>query len=680
MSTLYLDLETFSKNPLTFGVYKYSEAAEIMLFAYAIDNGPVRVVDCTKESIPDELNDAYDNCEYVCAHNSNFDRVILNVCFRKREHGWRDTMIRALAHGLPGGLDLLCQIYKLPEDKAKLKDGRKLVHLFCKPKPDGSRNTSKTHPKEWAQFVKYAGMDIVSMRELDKKLPTWNDTNDERTLWYLDQIINDRGFIVDTSLAECAVRAVSGEKTKRDARTKDKTSGAVNSATQRDAMLKHILEIYGVELPDMQISTLTRRLNDDNLPEPVKELIALRLESSGTATKKYVTLLSAVCKDGRLRGTLQFSGASRTSRWGGRVFQPQNLPRPKFKAAEVEFGIEAIKNEVADLIYDNVTEVASSAIRGVIVAPPGKKLVVSDLSSIEGRKLAWLASETWKLQAYVDYDKGSGYDMYVLTYCKTFNYQPEDVDKKKRQLGKVLELALGYGGGVGAFMTFARNFNIDLNELADGVWDLLPSRIKNEAKALWAWAEEKKKTHALPERTFVALDGIKRMWREANPNIVDFWGRVEDAVRSVIGSEKNGEVIVNSCKIDRNGRWVRIRLPSGRYICYAGACIDDNQIKYLGINQYTRKWCRMSTYSGKLVENITQASSRDILAYGMKLAEAKGYEVVLHVHDELITEVSDTAKYSAKDLSAIMSTNPPWARGLPLAAAGFEGYRYKKED
>ena len=681
MNTLYIDLETYSPIPIKQGVYRYAEEAEILLFAYAINDAEVRVWDVTKSrEIPDYLYKCLRYAKSICAHNSNFDRVILKQCMPDLINPllcWRDTMVRALAHGLPGGLEMLSAIYKLTGDKSKDKTGKKLIQLFCKPQKDGTRATRLTHPEQWKQFIHYAGMDIVAMRELDKKLPTWNDTTAERALWYLDQKINDRGFAVDIDLAQKAIEICTAEKQSRDAQTKELTDGAVNAATQRDALLKYILEIHGVTLPDMQISTLTRRLEDPDLPEPVKDLIALRLESAGTSTRKYTTLINSVCSDGRLRGTLGFCRANRTGRWGGQLFQPHNLPRPQFKHSVIETAIEAVKAGAADLMYDNVTALMSSALRGVIVAPPGKKLVVSDLASIEGRVLAWLAGEQWKIDGYKDFDAGIGYDMYTITYAKTFNIDPADVTKEQRQLGKVLELAMGYGGGVGAFVTFANVYGIDLQDLGNKIWPVLPSDIVAQSESYWYVCRRDRKTLGLNEDVFIACDSIKRMWREANALIECFWKQLENDCRFALITGSRTER--KRYAVDKKGKWLRIELPSGRFLCYAGAHLDDNKIKYLGVNQYSKKWGKLSTYGGKLAENITQAVSRDILAHGLTGAENAGYEVVLSVHDELITETPDKPEFNHKHLSQIMAAASLWAADLPLAAAGFEAYRYRKD-
>ncbi len=261
------------------------------------------------------------------------------------------------------------------------------------------------------------------------------------------------------------------------------TDGEVQAATQRDALIKHIVESYGVELPDMQRSTLERRMADPDLPSAVKELLAIRLQASTTSTSKYKSLMKGVSSDGRLRGTLQFCGASRTGRWAGRLFQPQNLPRPSLEQDQIDEGIEALKAGCADLLFDNIMELTSLELRGCIMAPEGKKLVVSDLSNIEGRKLARLACEQWKLDAFREYDEGTGPDLYKLAYARAFNISPDDVDKYQRQIGKVMELGLGFGGGVAAFLTFALVYGLDLDELANAALPNIPVMSSARRKA-----------------------------------------------------------------------------------------------------------------------------------------------------------------------------------------------------
>lgn len=686
MTTLWLDLETFSAVPITNGTHAYAEGAEIMLFAYAFDDGPVKVWDCTaKPLMPNDLADALDDPAIVLyAHNSHFDRTVLwHNGYRLPRERWRDTMVKALAHSLPGDLGDLCDILKVSTDKAKDKAGRQLIQLFCKLRPATSklrRATRETHPAEWAKFVEYAGLDIEAMREVDKKLPAWNYQAGELALWHLDQTINDRGVMVDTDLAHAAIRAVERAQKVLVARTSDLTLGFVQAATQRDALLRHLVAAYGVELPDMQQSTLERRIGDPDLPPELRELLAIRLQASTTSTSKYKTLAKAVSSDGRLRGTLQFNGASRTGRWAGRLFQPQNLPRPVLKQDKINQGIEALKADCEDLLFGNVMELTSSAIRGCIVAPKGKKLVVADLSNIEGRVLAWLAGEDWKLQAFRDFDAGDGHDLYKLAYAKSFGIKPDAVSKDQRQIGKVQELALGYEGGVGAFLTFAAAYSIDLEAMGEQAIGAIPDAILGEATNALEWTKQQKRpTFGLSDRAWLVCDSFKRAWRYGHPAISSFWKELQEA--AVLAVSRPGVTFTcRMLKLRRDGAWLRIRLPSGRFLCYPSPQVDDaGKLSYMGINQYSRKWSCLKTYGGKLAENVTQAASRDVLAGNMPAIEAAGYQIVLSVHDENITEADDRDEFNADHLAGLMATTPTWAENLPLAAAGFEAYRYRKD-
>lgn len=694
-STLYLDFETYSEIPIKDGTYKYMEGVEILMCAYAIDDQPAKVWDCTYENVNPHLalwEALSKDSINIVAHNSNFDRNVMR--FAKNadsimQHAggntsrWRDTMVKALAHSLPGSLEKLCEIFKLPVDQAKDKEGNRLIQLFCKPLPLNRklrRATRETHPLEWARFVEYARLDVEAMRALDKKIPNWNYSGSELDLWHLDQRINDRGFAVDTELATSAIAATEQRKKQLAKRTQVLTEGQVKAATQRDALLKHLLEAFGVELPDLKQSTLQRRIDDENLPYVLRELLEIRLQASTTSASKYKTLVKATNKDGRVRGTLQFCGASRTGRWAGRKFQPQNLPRPTLKQNAIDIGIEALKLDCADLLTDDVIQLTSSAVRGCIVAPPGKKLVVADLSNIEGRGLAWLAGEEWKLKAFRDFDAGIGHDLYKLAYAKLFGINPKDVDGFMRQLGKVLELSMGYEGGVGAFVTFAAGYNLDLEDLGKRAYSNIPPNILAEARRAYSWTVlNRRSIFGLSERAWLVCDSFKRMWRYAHPAIVSFWKEIEEAcVRAICNPSETYQC--RKVKVIKDGAWLRIILPSGRSLCYPGARLNDaNKLSYMGVNQYSRKWGRIKTYGGKLAENITQAFSRDILAHSMPHAENAGYEIVLTVHDEDITEAPDTPEFNAKHLSSIMATPPAWALDIPLAAEGFEAYRYRKD-
>ncbi|HDY9182069.1 DNA polymerase [Klebsiella pneumoniae] len=683
---LWGDLETYCEIPINNGTHAYAEGVEVMLFAWAIGDEPVSVWDLTAgKPIPSRLRKAIaDPDTLLYFHNSHFDRQVLRHAMPELAppvERWRDTMVQALAHSLPGALGALCEVLGVPQDKAKDKEGKSLIQLFCKPRPKNSklrRATSKTHPVEWQRFVAYAGLDIEAMREVYKRLPKWNYQGAELALWHRDQHINDRGVCMDVQLAQAAIEAVNQEQKRLAKRTQVMTDGEVQAATQRDAMIRHIVESYGVDLPDMQRSTLERRIADPDLPSAVKELLHIRLQASTTSTSKYKSLMKGISRDGRLRGTLQFCGASRTGRWAGRLFQPQNLPRPTLEQESIDKGIEALKSGCADLLFDNVMELTSSALRGCIMAPAGKKLVVSDLSNIEGRKLAWLAGEQWKLDAFRRYDEGTGPDLYKLAYAKAFNITPEEVTKYQRQIGKVMELGLGFGGGVAAFLTFALVYGLDLEELATAALPNIPRDVQREAKSWYDESVKRKATYGLSERVFIACDSLKRLWRRAHPETCDFWYQLERTVRAAIATPKK-TLYCGYLKVRRDGAWLRIQLPSGRALCYPSPTIEKGNITYMGINSYSRKWQRLKTYGGKLVENVTQAAARDILAGNMPLIENAGYSIVLTVHDEVICEAPDTDDYTDAALSSLLSTNPEWAPDIPLNAGGFEAYHYRKD-
>jgi len=697
MKKLWLDLETYSGTPLNNGTHQYAEHAEVMLFAWAIDDGPIDVWDVTAGGqAPQELIDAINDTDVeVWAHNSHFDRTVLRhampSCYPDLLR-WRDTMVQALTHGLPGGLAILCEIFKVPTDKAKDKAGKALIQLFCKPRPKSAkirRATRETHPAEWAKFIEYAGLDISAMRAVHRALPKWNYVGAELALWHLDQRINDRGVAIDLGLAESAVRAVDLAQTGLAARTEALTNGEVQAATQRDAMLVHVLGEYGVDLPNMQMATLERRIADPDLPAGLRELLQIRLQASTTSTSKYRTLLRGASADSRLRGLLQFCGASRTRRWAGRLWQPQNLPRPSLPQDLIELGIEALLADCADLLFDNVMQLTSSAIRGCIVAPKGKKLVVADLSNIEGRDQAWLAGEDWKLKAFRDFDAGIGADLYALAYAKSFGVTPESVmaDKEaggsQRQVGKVQELALGYEGGVGAFVTFAATYSINLEVLAEQAVKYIPNAIWGQANIMLEWFRKKLKKDpaaalGLSDRAWLVCESFVLSWREAHPNIKSMWKDLDETVRGAIAFPGT-TFPCRALKVRCDGKWLRVVLPSGGALCYPSPKIDNEKITYMGVNQYSRKWSRIHTYGGKLFENVCQGVARDVMAHNMPTIEAAGYEIVLTVHDEVICEAPDDDDFNSDHLSQLLAANPLWARDMPLAAAGFETYRYKKD-
>lgn len=682
---IWLDLETFCAEPISSGVYKYAETARILLCAYAFDDAPALVYDATSGAPwPVELlRRLADPSEVIVAHNSNFDRTVLRRYLPQvgDPARWRDTMICAYSLSLPGSLADLCELCRLPVDKAKDADGKRLIRLFCRPQLDGSVLSGADRPDDWARFVNYCRLDVEAMRSVYYKLPqqllpsdvVWSE-------WQIDQRINDRGMQIDLELVRAASAAAAAAKEAADQTVARLTEGRAQSIGELDKLLEFCLHECGYSLPDMQRSTLEARLNDPALPPVVRDLLSARLSAGKASVKKYDALLACTNTDGRLRGCLQFMGAVRTGRWTGRLFQPQNLPRGTMSPEEVEEGIAALKSGLAPVLYTDVTALVSNCLRAAICARPGHKLVVADLSNIEGRVLAWLAGENWKLDAFRAYDAGKGPDLYKVAYGRAFGIAPEDVSKKQRQIGKVMELAMGYQGGVGAFSTFARGYGVDLSEMARHVRESC-------APADWLSASQAFArlggSSDLGADEWAACEVIKRLWRRAHPAITGFWADVDSAVKQVLAGltpyASAGRVSFRRC-----GAYLVATLPSGRPVCYPAARLPGEAsggcaFEYYGQIQATRRWSYIRTYAGKIVENLTQACARDVLASSLPAAEAAGYKTVLSVHDELITEVPDDPRFSAAGLAAIMSSVPSWAEGLPLSAAGFAAYRYKKD-
>lgn len=691
---LWADTETYCETPISNGLHAYAEKVEVMLFQWALDDGEVFDHDFTADPrMPKALRDLLLNPKVQLRfHNAAFDRTVIRwgLGLDIPVERFFCTMAQSYAHSMPGKLENLGIAQGLAEEERKLKIGGQLVQLFCKPRPKNQtlrRATRITHPVEWNQFREYGRQDVAQMRSSSKKLPTWNYKGQELALWHLDQKINNRGVLVDVDLATAAVATAEREKLALKRRGQDITNGEVESLTKRDQLLAHLLAEYGVDLPNLQKATLERRIEDPDLPEGLRELLRMRLDATTTSVAKYKTLLKAVSSDGRLRGILQFCGAGRTGRWAGRIWQPQNLARPTHKQWQIEEAIAAVKADALDLLCDDVMSRLSSCVRGSIIAPKGKKLVVADLSNIEGRKLAWLAGEEWKLKAFRAFDNGTGHDLYALAYAKAFGVSPEAVmynkefgDGSWRQIGKVMELALGYEGGVGAFITFAAAYGIDLEEMATQAASSIPKQIWGEARGMLEWTKKKRRsTFGLSDQAWLVCESFKRLWRQAHPETVAFWKEIDETVRRAIGTP-GVTLTCRRLRVRRDGSWLRVVLPSGRALCYPAPKIDDKgRISYMGTHQYTRKWTRLHTYGGKLVENITQASARDVMAHGMLLADPAGYETLLTVHDELITETPDTDEFSHEGLAGLMADVPTWATGLPLAAAGFEAYRYRKD-
>ncbi|AFH20543.1 hypothetical protein HK578_038 [Escherichia phage HK578] len=757
---LFLDTETFSGVDLKkVGAYAYAEhpTTEIMICTYAIDEGRVQTWDCTESpTMPRELRKALrrvsrKKAKIVMANGLLFDRLVIRekwgidlpVCQIE------DTMIMAFRHALPGSLDMQCQVLGVDADHAKDKAGKALIKRFCKPTPKTykiRRYTRETHPEEWAKFLRYAALDIIAMREVYWRIPDWGNTPKEDEILLIDQLINDRGFYVDVDLANAAIKAVQAHKEELKEEAWERFGGKLTGNDFLPA-LRDLAPAFTIH--NAQKSTLNDLLEDPDFPDEGKVLIEMRLGASSTASTKYNPLVNGLSADGRRRGCLQYGGAKRTLRWAGKGFQPQNLARGEYSddhegkikrregESDVAFwvrshmltnGINSLLRGTAHWAYD-ISKLTASTVRGCIIPAKGKKFVVADYSNVEGRGLAWIAGEKTALMVFK-----AGRDIYCETAGKMFGLDPEYIKanrKDLRQIGKACELGLGYGGGVAAFLQFAKNLGLDLYAMAEVMKGTFPDHIWAAAKRGYEYArineakrppkpgkKDERPTYILPKNVWLTCDAIKRMWRESHPKTVAFWAELEDAVLCAIRNpgkaywaganvrpdgRKALKIVRTKAKHDPTfdeerddpnaaGWWLKIELPSGRIMSYPGIAlsvtteIDEDtgkkrtstRIKYQGENQTTRQWGFQYTYGGKLTENIVQALCRDILAWSMPGVEAAGYEIVLSVHDELITEVPDTDDYTTEELCALMCDLPIWAKGFPLAAEGDVMYRYRK--
>lgn len=682
---LWLDIETRSPIHIKRGVALYATKAEIIMAQWALDDMPVIVEDLT-DGAPGStmLQKAARVATEIWAHGAEFEQQLLPAAGGSwwppiAPHKWRCTMALARMHGLPGGLDKLSTIFKLDETEAKNKRGKELIQLFCVPAKDGSYGNRYTNPVEWDEFLAYGGTDITAMRAVYRKCPKWNATPRMWKVWHLDQRMNRDGVAMDLELCAGAVTATAKAKKLFGDRTAEITEGSVEATTQRARLLAYMSE-YGVALPDLTADTVSRRLEDESLPEHIKELLRIRQQASKASSAKYQRALDQHV-GGRLRNLLVFCGAARTGRWAGRTLQPQNLPRPKHLPIDIEYAIKHFRaGTIFDYATDEVMGLASSCLRGIIVAPAGRRLIASDLANIEGRYAAWVAGEDWKLEAFAAYDRKEGPDLYKVAYARSFNIRPEEIADEgddRRQIGKVQELALQYYGGVGAFCSMADTYGLRLDALAAAAWPVIPRDTKLVAAAHWARAVQRRRTFGLSERVWLTCESLVLLWRDAHPAIVAFWDSLDMAVKCATRNPGKkypaGRVV-----LDRVGNWLRIRLPSGRYLSYPAPVAEDYDTSFIGVNPYTRQWGRIKTYNGKLMENIVQGGSADILMDGLVAADEAGYNPILSIHDEILAETPDSDEFTAEGLSHLLAGSSPWAVGLPLTAKGKSFSRYSK--
>ncbi|HBJ77966.1 DNA polymerase [Fusobacterium sp.] len=657
MKHLSIDIETYSSVDIKkSGMYKYalSDDFQILLFAYSVDFGEVKIIDLAKgEILPEVIISALNDKNIIKhAYNAPFEWWCLNQAgYKTSIEQWRDTMFHGLYCGYTAGLGATGTAIGLPQDKKKDTTGKALIKLFCVPckptKKNGGRLRNLPHhePEKWELFKNYCIQDVVTETEIYKRLSNFPVPQEEQELWVLDQKINAYGVKIDTELVRGALNI-------NDIITAELTEEAVqvtgldnpNSAAQLGKWLK---EKTGQDIENLQKGTVSELIESLEDKEAVR-VLEIRQELAKTSIKKYVAMEEAICPDGRVRGLLQFYGANRTGRWAGRLVQVQNLPRNYLET--LDYAREIVKSQDADflkLVYGNVSDTLSQLIRTAFVPSEGHKFVVADFSAIEARVIAWLAGEQWRQEVFATHGK-----IYEASASQMFGVPIELIKKGNpeyalRQKGKVAELALGYGGSSGAL-------------IAMGALDM--------------GLEEKE------------LPDVVRRWRNANKRITDLWYGIENAVIKLMetGETQGLKGIIFSREIDLiyGQDFLTIKLPSGRKLYYPKPHLKENRfgsnaLHYFGVNQTTKKWEVQETYGGKLVENIVQAISRDCLAVTLKRLEDEGLQTVMHIHDEAVIDAD--LNVDLDKVCELMGQPIEWAPGLLLKAAGFESSYYMKD-
>lgn len=654
MKTLHIDLETYSDVDITkAGLYKYvqSPAFEILLCAYSYDYEPVHIVDLAAgEQIPEQvIRDLNDTNVKKVAHNAAFEINCLNRFFGTRACQWNCTMIHAYYCGFPGQLGQLGKAVGLAEDKQKMAVGRQLIRYFCIPcKPTagnyGRKRNFWYHDRaKWELFKSYCIRDVETEMEIHKILERHPLPELEQNYWVLDQCISQTGVAVDPELISGALAIAE--------QMKEELSGRARNLTRLEnpnsvAQLKQwVEENSGLELDNLNKQTIAEVLADKDGDALIKEVLKIRQELGKTSVKKYESMAACMCSDGRIRGLLQFYGANRTGRWAGRLVQVQNLPRNYI--GTLDTARELVKKRQTDavkLIYGNVPDTLSQLIRTAFIPGKGKKFFIADFSAIEARVLSWLAGEQWRMDVFRTHGR-----IYEASASTMFGVPVERIKKGNpeyalRAKGKIAELALGYQGGKGSLLSMgALSMGLSEEELPD----------------------------------------IVKRWRGSNQRIVDFWYAVE---RYALETVRHGTTTYMPCGIQfgRDSDYLIVRLLSGRCLYYYRPEIRVNDmgrdaIHFQGVDQKTKKWGYISTYGGKLTENIVQAVARDLLAGALMNLYRGGYTVNFHIHDEVIMEVPEDSEKTLADAIALMCRLPEWAQGLPLSADGFESHYYKKD-
>lgn len=654
---LFIDVETYSSVDIKeSGAYKYIESPdfEILIIGYALDDGPVKIVDLAQgEEMPEEFEEALLDPDCIkVAHNAVFERLSFKrIGYNVPAEQWYCTSVKAAYCGLPLSLDGVSKALNLTDKK--LDTGKALIKYFSCPckatRVNGmrTRNYPEHAPKKWEMYKEYNKYDVLAEREIFKRLEAYIIPDIERKMYVLDQNINDRGILVDMELAESAI--------------------AVDN-TYTSILTQHAQQLTELENPNSPVQIrqwiekttgcVVMSLSKETMPDLMKEfadypdvieLLNIRKKLSKTSIKKYYAMLNCAMKDHRVRGTFQFYGANRTGRWAGRLLQLQNLSKNHISHIEVPREmIRARDWESVEMMYDDVADILSQLVRTALIASPGKVFSVADFSAIEARVISWLANEKWRMDVF----RGDG-KIYEATGAKMFNVPISAITKGSvlRDKSKISELALGYEGSLGAL-----------------------KRMGGERMGL----------------SDTEMMSLVRKWRSANPAIVDMWKEIDEASKEAVRYQRPVSCTCRNIIFDCNSEFMTIQLPSGRKLFYYGPKFKDKKIGhstmptrvlcYQGVVQETKQWGEIDTYGGKLTENIVQAISRDLLGNSMLNLEANDYHPVCHIHDEVLCEVpEENAQAYYEEMASIMGTPPEWASDLPLRADGYTTPFYLKD-
>jgi DNA polymerase len=670
MTTLRIDLETFSSVDLRkAGMHRYVESDDfqVMLLAYAFDAEPVQVIDLMQgEPIPPEVETAiFDSNVIKTAYNAAFELACLGRHFGRAldPMQWRCTSVHALYLGLPGNLADVGKVVGLPEDQQKKRSGSALIRYFCIPCKPTKANMNRTRNKpihdreKWRLFKAYCAGDVVAEREIANRLAKFPVPDKEHRLWVLDQKMNNKGVTIDRTLVEAAIQCDQIYKQKLTNEAIALTG--LSNPNSRNQLLAWLVVEDGTDVEDLTKKTVPAILKNTE-SDVVRRVMELRQQLAKTSVSKYHAMQRSACNDAAVRGLTQFYGANRTGRWAGRLVQVQNLPQNKHKDIDLARNLmKAGDFDGVDSLFGSVFDTLSQLIRTAFVARPGHKFVIVDFSAIEARVVAWLAWCQWRIDVFNTHGK-----IYEASAEQMFKLPPGSVDKKSpyRFKGKVAELALGYQGGAGALKTMGA---LDMGLTED------------------------------------ELEPIKVAWREANPEVVQFWYDCEGAAKEAVSRKASVDVTIAGGRSKLTFIWesgfLFIGLPSGRRLAYVKPRIEAEDLyrekadgskfqiaragslTYEGLDQKTKQWTRVPTYGGKLVENITQAIARDLLAESMLALDDEGFSLLTTVHDEIVAEELIDGPRDVHLAEQIMGRPIPWAEGLPLRGDGFETPYYMKE-